>query len=347
MHLCRKYRPVALCAAIGLILFMVHFMVYYLIVFEEPIDMEFYDDPFNWECGPNAKLLRTVEYMECLEENPIFFVETSDSPRVTARVACAVESAARHHPDRQVRILFLSPEPLDFKDPFTESLTHLGNVRLLRVDLGVLFRGTPLLYWYKKGKFKYSPYKISHTSDAMRLFLVWKYGGMYLDSDIVVLHSLSHLHNTTTTDNGKNLGFALIAFDPDHPLFRDSIMDFAANYSPYEFAANGPQLFTRNFRKRCHVEIVAELYVGGQNSCDVNVLPQEAAYPISYKTWQEYFKPQTTHNETVFESSLIIHVWNMLSNGGKLIVGQNSLYEMSMKEHCPKVYEHVAKVGYA
>ncbi|XP_055948338.1 lactosylceramide 4-alpha-galactosyltransferase-like isoform X2 [Argiope bruennichi] len=280
-----KYWLVAVCTVVCLTVL----LVYRFILTEDAIDMAFHYGTSNIKCGANTKLLETIDRIECIEENPIFFLETSNSPRISARGSCAVESAAKHHPDRQT----------------------------------------------------------VHVSDALRLSIIWKYGGIYLDTDVVVLRSLSHLHNTTTTDNGKNLGSAFLAFEPYHPLLQATITDFATSYTPSDFASNGPVLLNKHFKQRCHVELVDELYKGGENTCDVDVLPYKSTYPIDYKDWREYFKPQETLNETAFDSCFIIHVWNYLSHGGMLVVGQNSLYEVVMKRHCPKVYELIKKVGFA
>ena len=42
-----------------------------------------------------------------------------------------------------------------------------------------------------------------HTSDIARLALAYKYGGFYLDLDIIVLRSLKELHNFLILENGK------------------------------------------------------------------------------------------------------------------------------------------------
>ncbi|KAF8796923.1 Lactosylceramide like protein [Argiope bruennichi] len=338
-----KYWLVAVCTVVCLTVL----LVYRFILTEDAIDMAFHYGTSNIKCGANTKLLETIDHIECIEENPIFFLETSNSPRISARGSCAVESAAKHHPDRQVRVLFSSPTVLDLTDPFMKSLTQLSNVQLLRMDMALLVEDTPLWHWYKKGKWKSSPFRTVHVSDALRLSIIWKYGGIYLDTDVVVLRSLSHLHNTTTTDNGKNLGSAFLAFEPYHPLLQATITDFATSYTPSDFASNGPVLLDKHFKQRCHVELVDELYKGGENTCDVDVLPYKSTYPIDYNDWREYFKPQETLNETAFDSCFIIHVWNYLSHGGMLVVGQNSLYEVVMKRHCPKVYELIKKVGFA
>ncbi|GIY40365.1 alpha-1,4-N-acetylglucosaminyltransferase [Caerostris extrusa] len=322
------------------------FLIHHLFFAEEYIDMTFHTDPYSWKCEPPTRLLRTAESLTCIGPKPIFFVETSDSRRLTARQACAVESAAYHHPHMRAHVLFTSPEPLDLTDPYMARLVRIPNVRLLRVEVGVLVSGTPLSHWYNKGRWRSSPYRALHMSDAMRLTVMWLFGGIYLDMDVVVLKSLSQLHNTTTTDNGLNVGFALLAFDPAHPLVGAAIRDLARSYRPHEFASNGPVLFNRNFRELCAVDNVEELHILGA-PCGVGVLAKEEAYPVSYKKWEEYFEARPSPDNSLIRDSFIIHVWNKLSSGGKMVVGQNSLYEEAMRYHCPSVYQQVSEFGYA
>ena len=40
-----------------------------------------------------------------------------------------------------------------------------------------------------------SPHQIVHKADALRLLLIHKFGGFYLDLDYVVLNDLSHYNN--------------------------------------------------------------------------------------------------------------------------------------------------------
>ena len=60
-----------------------------------------------------------------------------------------------------------------------------------------MFDGTPLARWaanmqeWSKGKFFYS-----HFTDAFRLCVLWKYGGVYIDFDVLVLRDLGELRNS-------------------------------------------------------------------------------------------------------------------------------------------------------
>ena len=39
----------------------------------------------------------------------------------------------------------------------------------------------------------------SHITEIIRLATLWKYGGVYLDTDVVVMRELDNLHNAVGT----------------------------------------------------------------------------------------------------------------------------------------------------
>lgn len=90
----------------------------------------------------------------------IFFHETKPLPadskyymlNFTERQACAIESAALHHPDYQVFVLFAKPEVKPRSDPIIDAILSYKNVHFRRVDLMSIAEGTPIEEWLKKGK---------------------------------------------------------------------------------------------------------------------------------------------------------------------------------------------------
>lgn len=58
-----------------------------------------------------------------------------------------------------------------------------------------MFEGTPLMSWYLPNLLNASKYPAAHMSDALRFTIIYKYGGIYLDLDTIVLRSLGRLHN--------------------------------------------------------------------------------------------------------------------------------------------------------
>ena len=91
---------------------------------------------------------------------------------ITARQACAVESAARLNPNFEVNLLFASPGVFRFEntesDRFLQSLLSYRNVKIHHVDYGRYTKDTPVEGLYEKGQLEVSWYAQSHASDVLR-----------------------------------------------------------------------------------------------------------------------------------------------------------------------------------
>jgi lactosylceramide 4-alpha-galactosyltransferase len=125
----------------------------------------------------------------------IFFHETSCASSLqggivlTARQACAVESAAKMNPDLEVYLLFTAPINLGnstVKNKVVSQLLSYPNIHVRHLHFEKYFMGSPLEEWYKGGALKASRWPRSHASDALRFLTLWKYGGTYLDLDVIV-----------------------------------------------------------------------------------------------------------------------------------------------------------------
>jgi lactosylceramide 4-alpha-galactosyltransferase len=125
----------------------------------------------------------------------IFFHETSCGSSsqggiiLTARQACAVESAAKMNPDLEVYLLFTAPINLGnstVKNKVVTQLLSYPNIHVRHLHFEKYFMGSPLEEWYKGGALKASRWPRSHASDALRFLTLWKYGGTYLDLDVIV-----------------------------------------------------------------------------------------------------------------------------------------------------------------
>ncbi|XP_076051850.1 alpha-1,4-N-acetylglucosaminyltransferase-like [Oratosquilla oratoria] len=120
----------------------------------------------------------------------IFFVETSCAFSLNAKMACAVESAARHHEDHTVHLLMTSPYIND-TNTLIDKLISFPNVRLVAANINEIFKGTPLHDWNQNLTWaSNTDWPIYNLSDALRLALVCQYGGIYLDTDILTLAPL-------------------------------------------------------------------------------------------------------------------------------------------------------------
>lgn len=90
-----------------------------------------------------------------------------------------------------------------------------------------------------------SPPHCSH-----RWLLLWYYGGVYLDLDVVVKRPLTELPNCTGLESGQWASAGVLKFTPAHPLIRECLDHFAAHFDGRVWGANGPKLLTRVLTKR-------------------------------------------------------------------------------------------------
>lgn len=158
-----------------------------------------------------------------------FFLETSGSASLNVRQACAVESLARHDPDLSVRV-FLTGTNMDDENVLTRTLQTYVNVRMDRIDLGVYLSGTPLEEWYFCTPWNYGPYAVSHLSDALRFLTLAKYGGYYLDLDVITVRPLTSYRNFAAVQDDTSLGIGAIHADFGHPLIQAAVDEFRATY---------------------------------------------------------------------------------------------------------------------
>lgn len=124
----------------------------------------------------------------------IFFHETScfgDSGLIelNCRQACAVESAALMNPGMLVNLLLLSPSPpSNHTAKLLKYLIDYKNVKISRIYINEYIGNTPLEQWYANGKvLESSQWPRSHMSDILRYLTLWRFGGIYLDLDVVIV----------------------------------------------------------------------------------------------------------------------------------------------------------------
>lgn len=101
---------------------------------------------------------------------------------------------------------------------FIKILSSYSNIYLRNINTSKIFDGTPGEDLEKKKNIYDSKFPAVHLSDALRLLMLYKFGGIYLDLDVIVLKSFDELAPTFVTNeksgffsNGA-LGFSNIGF---------------------------------------------------------------------------------------------------------------------------------------
>ncbi|KAL5975745.1 hypothetical protein ACLOJK_020071 [Asimina triloba] len=144
----------------------------------------------------------------------VFMVWNSPPWMYGVRHQRGMESLLHH--DRDVCVVVFS-ETLEL-DFFSRFVKDGFKIAVVMPNLDELLKDTPThvftSVWHKWKKIRF--YNI-HYSELVRLAAVYKYGGIYLDSDIIVLKSLHSLRNSIAKEERpeahSNLNGAVMAFE--------------------------------------------------------------------------------------------------------------------------------------
>lgn len=84
------------------------------------------------------------------------------------------------------------------------------------MNLSTYTEATPMHLLFSSGQLFLSNYLNSHTSDFLRYTSMFKFGGIYLDLDVVVLQSFESLpHNFVGAESTRFVGVGAMGFQYD------------------------------------------------------------------------------------------------------------------------------------
>lgn len=293
-------------------------------------------------------------------EKRIIFIETSAQSCLRPRQACAIESAAITNPEMTIYVyMALTPLPgspeVDQGDGLErhchtmDILAKLPNVQIIHEDLRKHFIGTPLEETLLNGTFDKSKFSFQHMADALRIVLLYKYGGIYIDMDVVVLRSLACLRNTAgqvVSWGQSGLENGLLVFDKGHKLLNFYMRLMKQMYDPNLREVIGPVGFLKSLRMFCdfktgNFDEFGELFVCHDNY-NVTVMYIEAFYPIHFLDRMRFFATNFSVTELdLFQTSYSVHVYG---SGHGAHVPETSIYAFLAQRFCPAIYDASSKL---
>lgn len=208
-------------------------------------------------------------------------------------------------------------------------------------DLHYLFKKTSAEQWLRKIKSgDIDPGEVpfaQNLSNILRLAVLYKYGGVYMDADIIILRNFSGLKNAIgaqsadpQTGQWNRLNNAVLAFDKRHPLLLKFIKEFALTFDGNKWGHNGPYLLTR---------VVTNLAKRARH--DFNIMPPIAFYPVDWGHISSYFISPSDKEHKKWRSAKIIqlktesyaiHLWNKQSRG--LNLQEGSIMDHIFSNNC-------------
>ncbi|EDW75882.1 uncharacterized protein Dwil_GK15176 [Drosophila willistoni] len=269
--------------------------------------------------------------------------------QLTPRQACAIESAALHNPNFDIFVLFADPTYKVTKwrngsleqSPLIEAILGYNNVHLRSLNLWTYSEGTPIEAWFKDGQLFQSRYLFSHLSDFLRYLTLYRYGGLYLDMDVVVLRSMEDIPpNYTGAESHSSLAAGVMNFAAHgfgHEIAESCLRDFQQNFDGSDWGQNGPGVITRVAQKICGTQDISLMIEDSKRCLGFKVYSRGAFYAIPWRQWQDFFEPHKLETTMArAKDSYVIHVWNKHSSKLKIRYGTKSAYAQYAESNCPR-----------
>ncbi|KVH89558.1 lactosylceramide 4-alpha-galactosyltransferase-like isoform X1 [Cynara cardunculus var. scolymus] len=214
-------------------------------------------------------------------------------------------------------------------------------VTAISPDLNYLLKNTEAESWFSriiKGDIDagYVPFG-QNLSNLLRLCLLYKYGGVYIDTDLIIMKSFSKLKNSIgaqTLDlgskNWSRLNNAVMVFDKMHPLVYKFIEEFSLTFNGNKWGHNGPYLVSR---------VVSRLQ--GRPGYNFTILPPPAFYPVNWNRVRNLFRGPKNETDAkwlrgklrqIRSQSYAVHLWNKQSR--KLHIKEGSILRKILSDHC-------------
>ncbi|KAF7803491.1 lactosylceramide 4-alpha-galactosyltransferase [Senna tora] len=253
----------------------------------------------------------------------------------------SMESLFKSHPNACLVIVSKSLDSNEGSQILRPFLRKGFRVTAIAPDFDYLFKDTHAESWYnrlKEGNVKPGGISLGQNlSNLLRLALLYKFGGIYMDADVIVLKSFSKLRNTIGAQNfdaktGKwsRLNNALLVFDKKHPLLFKFIEEFALTFNGNKWGHNGPYLVSR---------VVSR--VSGRAGFNFTVVPPSAFYPVDWRSIGSLFQGPRDELQSkwvvkklgqIQKQSLAVHLWNKRSR--KLEVEKGSIVDSIISGCC-------------
>ena len=213
------------------------------------------------------------------------------------------------------------------------------------------FRRTPLENWWKRHTEFHDvlapsedDHRYSHLTDIVRLVALWRYGGVYLDFDMLVLRPLTlfansfasqkDLQDTRITDSSDPLNFAVAIFDRNHSFLLQLMKALPLVYDPKCWPCVGPKLITNSvdgWAKKFAVHQPDHLprEQMPSDSSSIHVFPHVWFYPFYWKRGGNIVikKPSSMHDyRRLINTAVTLHIWSHASNFSA--VGKGSVLDL-------------------
>lgn len=185
--------------------------------------------------------LRQMSIVSLLLDS-IFFIENSQRESLFPLALCSLESAALHNPSKDVYLLRSTEGATMWTPEIDTLLDNYHNIVLGSFSASRMVLETPVASLWNSEKIEKSRYSLSHArhlaalyhafyhvishvtfSDVLRVAILFKYGGTYVDTDIITLkeHPISeNCPNFVLFEEPGSINGAMMRFQARHNVLQ-------------------------------------------------------------------------------------------------------------------------------
>ncbi|XP_055296305.1 lactosylceramide 4-alpha-galactosyltransferase-like [Sitodiplosis mosellana] len=280
-------------------------------------------------------------------DRSVFFIESScvrnGLAALTARQACAVESAARRNPNRDIFVLF--PAQVGFSELFSSSIMHslrlYRNIYFRRVNYQNYGLSTPAETLLQSDRIFQSSFLTETLSDILRFVTLHRFGGIYLDTDTIVQQNLDVLpHDFAGAESDSYIANGVLGFSSQglgHDITGVILKDICDEFNPSLWGHNGPDAITRTLKRICNVNDITKMKP--EICWRFHVLPKRVLYPVNFLQWKRLFDPSQL-NETlrITKDAVAVHFWNKLTSSTPIL--KNFKNKTAIEMYTEKMTKH-------
>ncbi|XP_047529698.1 lactosylceramide 4-alpha-galactosyltransferase-like [Vanessa atalanta] len=270
---------------------------------------------------------------DTLPVRSIFFIEPSCVSNLTSRQSCAIESAANSNPNWQINVIIsgMSFQTVDNLTQFKNS----KNIKFWKINIEDFSKETPYEELVTSGILKRCLWGVERTLDILKYLLLRKWGGIYIDLDMIVARPLGSLaRNWATRENEEEIADGIIGFS------KDKIGRIVAESAMRNILSN---LKNNNLCKSHRLQIINGILQGLCSTPDAKFMSSATCngfevygsqffYPILKEGAQDFFKPGEIRNHNAYTYYLGGHD----TKGYK--AKKTSPLNKLAKKYCPKTY---------
>ncbi|XP_065352418.1 lactosylceramide 4-alpha-galactosyltransferase-like [Cloeon dipterum] len=271
----------------------------------------------------------------------VFFVETSNSGKVLERHVCSLEAAASLNPNVTV-LLVMTQQTSQIRRENNTALVRLldeyPNIRLACVESKQLLKNTVLEEIWTT-KFLHSVAPVQHLSDLVRLALLWHFGGVYMDLDVLTVRNLSLVlreANLLAADDADHLNSCVMGFERRHPLLQTLLEVVRAEYDPKSYSTVPTAI---NSAVVAYFNLSVEEAVKLRKWQGVRFYNSNSFSPFKYAKYLNLFYPTSINwADRISRSSYGVHFWGSHTNNILFKENSTAPFVQLARKFCPKTY---------